>query len=84
MGAALIAVLPLRQLAALIPNRRFEEIPGVGHNLWATHPRVWVDPSQGLAARISTPPGERNALFQCRLPISRFDRCGGRCQPCRK
>ncbi|WP_063825040.1 alpha/beta fold hydrolase [Nocardia pseudovaccinii] len=26
---------PLRQLAALIPNGRFEEVPGVDHNLWS-------------------------------------------------
>ena len=34
---------PLRQLAALIPNGRFEELPGVAHNLWATDPSVWVE-----------------------------------------
>ena len=34
---------PLRQLAALVRQGRFEEIPGVDHNLWSTHPQVWVD-----------------------------------------
>ncbi|MCM6774951.1 alpha/beta fold hydrolase [Nocardia sp. CDC159] len=34
---------PLRQLAALIPGGRFEELPAVGHNLWATDPELWVD-----------------------------------------
>lgn len=34
---------PLRQLAALIPHGKFEEVPGVAHNLWATDPSVWVD-----------------------------------------
>ncbi|KAA0099506.1 alpha/beta hydrolase [Mycolicibacterium sp. P1-18] len=34
---------PLRQLAALIPGGRFEEVPGVSHNFWATDPDVWVD-----------------------------------------
>jgi proline iminopeptidase len=34
---------PLRQLAALIPNGRFHEVPDVAHNLWATDRRVWVD-----------------------------------------
>jgi proline iminopeptidase len=34
---------PLRQLAALVPNGTFEEVPAVAHNLGATDPRVWVD-----------------------------------------
>ncbi|MEV6218589.1 alpha/beta hydrolase [Nocardia sp. NPDC051833] len=34
---------PLRQLAALLPAGRFEELPGVAHNLWSTHPQQWVD-----------------------------------------
>lgn len=34
---------PLRQLAALVPRARFEEVPGVDHNFWATAPLVWVD-----------------------------------------
>jgi proline iminopeptidase len=34
---------PLRQLAALVRHGRFEELPGVDHNLWSTHPEVWVD-----------------------------------------
>jgi proline iminopeptidase len=34
---------PQRQLAALVRNGTFEELPGVGHNLWSTHPKVWVD-----------------------------------------
>ncbi|MGV9413530.1 alpha/beta fold hydrolase [Nocardia sp. NPDC003693] len=34
---------PLRQLAALVPRGRFEEVPGVDHNLWSTAPDVWVD-----------------------------------------
>jgi proline iminopeptidase len=34
---------PLRQLAALIPHGKFEEVPGVAHNLWVTDPFVWVD-----------------------------------------
>ncbi|WP_051182583.1 alpha/beta fold hydrolase [Nocardia vinacea] len=43
---------PLRQLAALIPQGRFEEIPGVAHNLWSTDPQVWVD----LVTRACTTP----------------------------
>ncbi|MGY1946993.1 alpha/beta fold hydrolase [Nocardia asiatica] len=42
---------PLRQLAALVPRGRFEELPGVAHNLWSTHPQVWVD----LVTRACTP-----------------------------
>ncbi|MGV9680249.1 alpha/beta fold hydrolase [Nocardia sp. NPDC003482] len=34
---------PLRQLAALLPRGRFEEIPGVAHNLWSTDPEIWVE-----------------------------------------
>ncbi|MCP2278051.1 proline iminopeptidase [Nocardia amikacinitolerans] len=34
---------PLRQLAALVPRGKFEELPGVAHNLWSTDPGVWVD-----------------------------------------
>jgi proline iminopeptidase len=34
---------PLRQLAALVRHGRFEELPGVDHNLWSTHPQVWAD-----------------------------------------
>lgn len=34
---------PLRQLAALVPRAVFVEVPGVPHNLWSTHPGVWVD-----------------------------------------
>jgi len=34
---------PLRQLAALVPHGKFEELPRVAHNLWATDPHVWVD-----------------------------------------
>ncbi|MGK8507437.1 alpha/beta fold hydrolase [Nocardia asiatica] len=42
---------PLRQLAALVPRGTFEELPGVAHNLWSTHPQVWVD----LVTRACTP-----------------------------
>ncbi|WP_254205753.1 alpha/beta fold hydrolase [Nocardia alni] len=34
---------PLRQLAALVPQGTFEELPAVAHNLWATDPHVWVE-----------------------------------------
>ena len=34
---------PQRQLAALVRHGKFVELPGVGHNLWSTHPHVWVD-----------------------------------------
>lgn len=34
---------PLRQLAALVPRGTFIEVPGVPHDLWSTHPQVWVD-----------------------------------------
>lgn len=34
---------PLRQLAALVPQGSFVEVPGVPHDFWSTHPRVWVD-----------------------------------------
>ncbi|WP_233434348.1 alpha/beta fold hydrolase [Nocardia yamanashiensis] len=34
---------PLQQLAALVPRGRFEEVPGVGHHLWATDPDVWLE-----------------------------------------
>ncbi|MGV9614506.1 alpha/beta fold hydrolase [Nocardia xishanensis] len=34
---------PLRQLAALVPRGSFEELPGVAHNLWSTHPQAWAD-----------------------------------------
>ncbi len=34
---------PLRQLAALLPRGRLVEVPGVPHDLWSTHPQVWVD-----------------------------------------
>jgi len=34
---------PLRQLAALVPGGRFEELPDVAHDFWATDPRVWVE-----------------------------------------
>lgn len=34
---------PLQQLAALVRHGRFQELPGVAHNLWSTHPQVWVD-----------------------------------------
>jgi proline iminopeptidase len=33
---------PLRQLAALVPNAAFAEVPGVPHDFWGTHPEVWV------------------------------------------
>jgi proline iminopeptidase len=32
---------PLAQLAALVPNGRFETIPDVPHDFWLTHPEVW-------------------------------------------
>ncbi|MGA8117996.1 MAG: alpha/beta hydrolase [Actinocatenispora sp.] len=34
---------PLRQLAALVQRGAFVEIPDVPHDLWSTHPQVWVD-----------------------------------------
>jgi proline iminopeptidase len=34
---------PLRQLAALVRDGTFKQIPGVDHNLWSSHPPVWVD-----------------------------------------
>jgi proline iminopeptidase len=34
---------PLRQLAVLVRGGSFKQIPGVDHNLWSTHPDVWVD-----------------------------------------
>ncbi|MBB5918129.1 proline iminopeptidase [Nocardia transvalensis] len=33
---------PLRQLAALVPHGRFEEVPGTDHNLWSTDPSAWT------------------------------------------
>ncbi|HEX5087194.1 MAG TPA: alpha/beta hydrolase [Nocardioides sp.] len=32
---------PLQQLAALVPAGRFETLPGVPHDFWATHPASW-------------------------------------------
>ncbi|WP_280241423.1 alpha/beta fold hydrolase [Nocardia abscessus] len=46
---------PLRQLAALVPHGRFEELPGVAHNLWSTDPQVWVD-LVTRACTATTPP----------------------------
>jgi proline iminopeptidase len=34
---------PLRQLAALLQQGHFVEVPGVPHDLWSTHPQLWVD-----------------------------------------
>ncbi len=34
---------PLRQLAELVPDSTFEEVPGVVHNFWSTDPARWVD-----------------------------------------
>jgi proline iminopeptidase len=34
---------PLRQLAALVPRGTFVEVPDVPHDLWSTHPNIWVD-----------------------------------------
>jgi proline iminopeptidase len=34
---------PLRQLAALVQRGAFVEVPGVPHDLWSTHPQVWVE-----------------------------------------
>ncbi|PZF81807.1 alpha/beta hydrolase [Jiangella anatolica] len=34
---------PLRQLAALVEHGVYVEVPGVPHDLWSTHPEVWVD-----------------------------------------
>ncbi|KZM74403.1 hypothetical protein AWN90_25350 [Nocardia terpenica] len=45
---------PLRQLAALVPHGRFEEVPGVAHSLWSTDPEMWVD----LVTRLCATPGE--------------------------
>ncbi|GAB7067186.1 alpha/beta fold hydrolase [Mycobacterium hodleri] len=43
---------PLRQLAALVPEGRFEELPDVPHNFWATDPAVWVETvTRALRAR---------------------------------
>ena len=43
---------PLRQLTALIPGARFEEVPDVSHNFWATFPNVWVETvTRALGAR---------------------------------
>lgn len=44
---------PVRQLAALLPDTRLAELPGVGHDFWHTHPDVWqqlvadVEPARG-------------------------------------
>ncbi|QIS20977.1 alpha/beta fold hydrolase [Nocardia terpenica] len=43
---------PLRQLAALVPQGRFEEVPGVAHNLWSTDPEVWVELVTRLCATL--------------------------------
>ncbi|MEU4312004.1 alpha/beta hydrolase [Nocardia sp. NPDC024068] len=48
---------PLRQLAALVPGGRFEELPGAAHNVWATHPGVWTD----LVTRLCADPNARSA-----------------------
>lgn len=34
---------PLRQLAALVPRGTFVEVPDVPHDMWSTHPQVWLD-----------------------------------------
>ncbi|HIW61338.1 MAG TPA: alpha/beta hydrolase [Candidatus Stackebrandtia excrementipullorum] len=34
---------PLRQLAALVPQGEFVEVPAVAHDFWSTHPETWVD-----------------------------------------
>jgi proline iminopeptidase len=34
---------PLQQLAALVRRGSFVQIAGVPHDLWSTHPQVWVD-----------------------------------------
>jgi proline iminopeptidase len=34
---------PLRQLAALVPHGTFSTVPGVAHNFWDSHPRLWVE-----------------------------------------
>lgn len=34
---------PLRQLAALVPNGTFQQLPDVSHNFWLTHPALWVE-----------------------------------------
>ena len=33
---------PLQQLAALVPHGTFENIPGVPHDFWLTHPEIWT------------------------------------------
>jgi proline iminopeptidase len=42
-GADIRPDWPLRQLAALVPDGRFCELPGVPHNFWRTHPAKWTD-----------------------------------------
>jgi pimeloyl-ACP methyl ester carboxylesterase len=49
---------PLRQLAALVPNAAFAEVPGVPHDSWATHPEVWVQVIT-TARRVPILPPER-------------------------
>jgi proline iminopeptidase len=33
---------PLAQLAALVPDGRFETVAEVPHDFWLTHPEVWT------------------------------------------
>lgn len=34
---------PLRQLATLVPNGSFHQLPGISHNFWLTHPEIWLE-----------------------------------------
>lgn len=34
---------PLAQLAALVVRGRFSTVPGVPHDFWATHPKLWSE-----------------------------------------
>lgn len=44
---------PLRQLAELAPFGSFEEIPDVGHDLWATAPDIWQSVTSSACRRFA-------------------------------
>jgi proline iminopeptidase len=43
---------PLRQLAALVPRGTFSVVPGVPHDFWLTHPKIWTKAVGEVCAHI--------------------------------